>query len=184
MTYRLLRDIRLFEAFSEKDRADLVHFMHEKHYAAGDTLCTRGEHGNTMIVVVQGALSAVALGSDSRPREIAHLCQGAVFGEMFCLDPAPRPATVIASEPATVLELGCDDLIKMRQQAPHIAAALISAVFHSVLKHLRSLDDRIARELRALNHSSPDDGPGLPQPARTNVLDPWEICFARLRGSA
>jgi CRP-like cAMP-binding protein len=183
MTY-LLRDMRLFESFTERDRTDLVHFMHERRYASGETLCTRGEQGNTMIVVVQGALSAVVPGSDNLPREIAHLGQGGVWGEMFCIDPAPRPATVVASEATTVLELGRDDLVKMRQHAPRAAAALVNAVFHSVLKRLRNVDDRIGRDLCAEPGSSPGSGTDLPGPDRAEVPDPWEACFARLRGSA
>jgi CRP-like cAMP-binding protein len=58
----LLRNIGLFETFSEGERSDLVHYMHEKCYAVGETLCARGEHGNSMIVVVQGALSATVPG--------------------------------------------------------------------------------------------------------------------------
>ena len=183
MTY-LLRNIPLFETFSEGERADLVHFMHEKRYAAGETLCTRGEHGNSMIVVLKGALSAMVPGADHLPRKIAHLSEGAVFGEMFCIEPAPRPATVVACETATVLELGREDVVKMRQYAPRAAAALVSAVFRDVLRRLRSVDDRIGRELRAEDHTPPDGKDELPRPSRTDVPSPWEICFARLRGSA
>ena len=165
----LLPNAQLFESLTERDRADLGHFMQERRYASGETLCTRGEHGNTMIVVVQGALSAVVPGVDNLPREIAHLGEGGVFGEMFCIDPGPRPATVVASEETTVLELGRDDLVKMRQMAPRAAAALVNAVFHDVLKRLRSVDDRIGRDDR---------------PVRVELTDPWEACFARLRGSA
>jgi len=179
MTY-LLRNMRLFEAFSEVERSDLVHYMHEKCYAVGETLCTRGEHGNSMIVVVRGALSATVPGVDNQPREIAHLPEGAVFGEMFCIDPAPRPATVVASEETTVLELGRDDLVKMRQTAPRAAAALISAVFHDVLKRLRSVDDRIGRDLCDESGTARDND----DPARAELTDPWQACFARLRGSA
>jgi CRP-like cAMP-binding protein len=182
MTY-LLQNVRLFEAFSESERADLLHFMHEKRYASGETICSRGERGDTMIVVAQGALSAVVPGSDNLPREIAHLAQGEVFGEMFCLDPAPRPATVVACEPAVVLELGREDLVQLRQSAPHAAAALVSAVFHNVLRRLRNVDDRIGRDLRVEDGSRPD-GDDMPRSPRTDVPSPWEICFARLRGSA
>lgn len=183
MTY-LLRNTRLFDSLTERDRADLVLYMHERRYASGETLCTRGEHGNTMMVVVQGTLSAVIPGSNNTSREIARLGEGGVFGEMFCIDPAPRPATVVANEDATVLELGRDDLVKMRQQAPHAAAALVSAVFHNVLKRLRSVDDRIGRDLHAEPGSSPPGGAGLPRSSQADVPDPWEACFARLRGSA
>ena len=183
MTY-LLRDMRLFDSLTERDRADLVHFMRERRYASGETLCSRGEQGNTMIVVVQGALSAVVPGADNLPREIAHLGQGGVLGEMFCIDPAPRPATVVAREETTVLELGRDDLVKMRQEAPRAAAALVNAVFRDVLARIRSVDDRIGRDLCAETGSSPDGGTGQPRPERADDADPWENCFARLRGSA
>ena len=76
MTY-LLPNTQLFDSLTERDRAEIVPFMHERRYKAGDTLCTRGEHGNTMIVVLQGALSAVIPGSDDSQREIARL------GKMF-----------------------------------------------------------------------------------------------------
>jgi CRP-like cAMP-binding protein len=183
MTY-LLRDMRLFESLTESDRADLVHFMHERRYSSGETLCTRGEQGNSMVVVVHGALSAVVPGSDNLPREIAHLGQGGVWGEMFCIDPAPRPATVVASEETTVLELGRDDLVKMRQQAPRAAAALVNAVFHNVLGRLRGVDDRIERDLCAEPDPSFRDPSGAPRADGGDVPDPWEVCFARLRGTA
>jgi hypothetical protein len=49
---------------------------------------------------------------------------------------------------------------------------------------LRSVDDRIGRDLLAEHGSSPDGGTGIPRPAQADMPDPWEACFARLRGSA
>jgi CRP-like cAMP-binding protein len=103
---------------------------------------------------------------------------------MFCIDPAPRPATVVASVETTVLELGRDDLLKMRRDAPRAAAALVNAVFRNVLSRIRSVDDRIERDLCPNPDASPSDGKALLLPDRTDIPDPWEVCFARLRGSA
>jgi len=177
-----LRNVRLFESFTESERADLVRFMREKKYETGETVCSHGQYGSTMLVVTQGALSARVAGQRDEPHEIARLKQGEVFGEMFCIDPAPRPVTLVASEPATVLELGREDLIRMRQQAPRSAAALVSAVFYDVLRRLRTVDDRIDREL---HEDGVLDGSGDPASAsRATVPSPWAPCFARLRGSA
>jgi CRP/FNR family cyclic AMP-dependent transcriptional regulator len=181
MTYPL-RNVRLFASFSEIERADFARFMHERKYATGETVCTCGDHGSTMLVVTQGALSAVVPGKDGQPHEVARLAEAAVFGEMFCIDPAPRPVTLVASGPATILELGREDLIRMRQEAPHAAAALVTAVFLDVLKRLRTVDNRIDRELREDEASgarppwSSAPGSGLP--------GAWASCFAGLRGSA
>ncbi|MBN2576364.1 MAG: cyclic nucleotide-binding domain-containing protein [Deltaproteobacteria bacterium] len=181
MTYPL-RNVRLFQSLTEPERADLARFMRERKYETGEIVCSHGEYGSTMLVVTQGALSARVESKNDEPHEIAHLCEGAVFGEMFCIDPAPRPVTLVASQPATVLELGREDLVRMRQQAPRSAAALVSAVFLDVLRRLRTVDDRIDRELRC-------DGPVPRDPVRnvtsqTAVPPTWAPCFSRLRGSA
>jgi CRP-like cAMP-binding protein len=178
----LLRNVPLFETLSERECADLVHFMHEKRFEAGETVCTRGQHGNTMLVVMRGMLSAVVPGKQKANTELARLGAGAVLGEMFCIDPAPRPVTVVANEGTTVLELSRDDITRMRQEAPRAAAALVSAVFHEVLRRLRSVDERVDRELRAEHEDGPFDDRG---DDRTGAAaGPWEACFARLRGSA
>jgi CRP/FNR family cyclic AMP-dependent transcriptional regulator len=177
-----LRNVRLFDSFSEIGRADLVRFMHERRYATGETVCTYGEYGSTMLIVTQGALAAVVSGRNDEAHEIAHMGQNAVFGEMFCIDPAPRPVTLVASEPTSVLELGREDIVRLRQEAPRAAAALISAVFLDVLKRLRNVDERIDRELRV------DSGwreSVTPAPvSRADLPLSWESCFACLRGSA
>jgi CRP-like cAMP-binding protein len=178
----LLRNVRLFETLSERECADLVHFMREKRFEAGETVCTRGEHGNTMLVVVQGTLSAVVPGKGNAHTEVGRLGSGAVLGEMFCIDAAPRPVTVVANEDTTVLEISRDDITKMRQEAPRAAAALVSAVFHEVLRRLRSIDDRVDRELRAERGGDPSEDPADDSNRATS--GPWESCFARLRGSA
>jgi len=181
MTYPL-KNVRLFQSFTDHERAELLCFMRERRYVSGETVCTHGEYGNTMLLVTQGALSAVVQGKGDRLHEIARLTEGTVFGEMFCIDPAPRPITLVANEPATVLELARDDLVKMRQQAPRAAAALVSAVFQDVLKRLRSVDDRIDRELRseALLYDECIASPLV----EASLPGVWTPCFARLRGSA
>jgi CRP-like cAMP-binding protein len=181
MTYSL-QNVRLFKSFSEVERADLIRFMREKKFDSGDTVCTHGEYGNTMIVVTQGALSAVVVGKDDQIHEIARLAEGSVFGEMFCIDPAPRPVTLVANEAATVLELGRDDLIAMRQASPRAASALIAAVFQDVLRRLRSVDERIDREL--LQDASWDSAHSPSPQVDSDLPGPWAPCFARLRGSA
>jgi CRP/FNR family cyclic AMP-dependent transcriptional regulator len=175
-----LRHVRLFETLSERECSDLVQFMHERAFEPGDTVCKRGQHGNTMLVVMQGTLAAVVPGKENSLAEVTCLQPGAVVGEMFCIDPAPRPVTIVAKEPTRVLEISRDDLTRLRQEAPRTAAALVSAVFHEVLRRLRSVDERVDREIRAERDGVPAEGRS-PSGGSPN---PWEASFARLRGSA
>ena len=178
MTYQM-RDVRLFSRFP-------IRIARSRSVHARETLrdrgngVTRGEPGNTMMVIVEGSLSVV-VPARTTSREIARLAQGAVLGEMFCIDPAPRPVTVMANEPATVLELGRDDLTKMRQEAPRAAAALIGAVFREVLRRMRRVDDRVEREQFA--EDTRDLNAGSIRAKGSTCRAPGSR-FARLRGSA
>jgi CRP-like cAMP-binding protein len=177
--------------FSELERADLARFMSEKRYACGETVFARGEHGNTMLVVTQGELCAVVPGKDGVDHPVARLTEGAVLGEMFCIDPAPRPVKVTASAPTSTLELRREDLTRLRQEAPHAAAALVNAVLHEVLRRLRSVDDRVERELAASQDPAAIIGPEPEGEEVLHRLDSavpglWKnaFAFARSRGSA
>jgi CRP/FNR family cyclic AMP-dependent transcriptional regulator len=185
----LLGQVRLFEAMSESERMGIARFMRERTYAKGETVCLRGQPGNTMYVILQGAFSVVIEAQPNQTLEVARLESGEVLGEMFCLDPAPRPATVVAACPTKVLEMDREDLARMRRESPHAAAALVSVVFREIVRRLRRVDDRVERELaseeeafyselwpeeRARRLAQEDEDP----PA------PWKASFSRIRGCA
>jgi CRP-like cAMP-binding protein len=182
---------------TDLERADLARFMHEKRYSSGETVFARGEYGNTMLVVAQGALAAVVPGKDGVEHAVAHMGPGSVLGEMYCIDPAPRPVKVLASEPTVALELRREDLTGMRQQSPRAAAALVNAVLHEVLRRLRSVDDRVERELLSSQEPTQPDalmGAAMAQTAAAGAAGskPWQRMFddthpmlvTRSRGSA
>lgn len=183
-----LRQVRLFEAMSESERAGLARFMRERSFANGDTVCLRGAPGDTMFVILQGAFSVVVQGKTSETLEIARVERGEVLGEMFCIDPSPRPATVLAVGPTKVLEMGRDDLARMRREAPKSAAALITAVFREIVRRLRRVDDRVERELASEEESFFSDlwpeERGLRALTDGDVPTPWKACFSRIRGCA
>jgi alkyl hydroperoxide reductase subunit AhpC/uncharacterized protein (DUF924 family) len=64
-------------------------------YAAGDTILSEGDAGDSAFLIVSGTVE-VRIGAGDRARILGLLGPGEVFGEMSLIDPAPRSATVIA----------------------------------------------------------------------------------------
>ena len=89
-------------------REDLVRFMRgggdfpRKTFAAGATIIREGEQGDAAYIIVAGRCDIqkeLPSGTDT----LMSIGPGAVFGEMAIMTEGPRTATVVATEPTTVL---------------------------------------------------------------------------------
>ena len=74
----------------------------ESLYANGEVIVREGEPGDSMFIVMSGAV-AIVIGPDRR--EVAETKAGGYFGEMSLLTGDPRTATVVARGDTTVLEI-------------------------------------------------------------------------------
>ncbi len=75
---------------------------------AGALLCTEGEKGDAMFLLVRGSVEVVKAKGNDGVAELATLSPGAAFGLAALLERKPRMASCIASEPSTVLRLDRD----------------------------------------------------------------------------
>jgi serine/threonine-protein kinase len=89
-------------------RDDLVRFMRgggdfpRKTFDAGETIIREGEQGDAAYIIVAGRCD-VQKEMPSGTETLMSMGPGAVFGEMAIMTEGPRTATVVASEPTTVL---------------------------------------------------------------------------------
>ncbi len=91
-------------------REDLVRFMRgggdfpRKTFDAGETIIREGEQGNAAYIIVAGQCD-IQKELPSGTETLMSIGPGAVFGEMAIMTEGPRTATVVATEPTTVLVL-------------------------------------------------------------------------------
>lgn len=88
--------------------------------AAGTVLVRQGETGQECFVLLSGEVSVSVDGT-----EVAVLAEGAVFGELALIDPAPRDATVTTLSPVEVLVIGAQRFAPLLDEVPQLAERIM-----------------------------------------------------------
>jgi CRP/FNR family transcriptional regulator, cyclic AMP receptor protein len=95
-----------------------------KHYAAGRAIFRTGDMGDAAYVIESGIVDIVR-NIGGKPKSIAHLAAGEIFGEMALIDGNRRMADAVAVTNLTVLVVPADQFIdKMRSADPFVRALL------------------------------------------------------------
>jgi CRP-like cAMP-binding protein len=113
-------------------------------------------------VVLQGELSLRCAAEDGVTVEVARLGGGAVLGEMAVIDPAPRAATVVASENSVLLIMQKDTLDQLIATDHPAAPKVLRQVLLLLAGRFRTMEDRIEELFESRLQ---DEQPGSPQAA-------------------
>lgn len=165
----LLHSVAMFSRLDDASCAALLACVRWRRSGPGGVLYRQGDHGDTMAIVVSGTLSVRVRRADGTEHEIAQVPAGETLGEMACIDPAERSATVVALTVATICEINRDSLTRLRQTSPATAALITGSVIRIVTRRLREVDAQIEKQLAARvarAAESPDDRPTLKSPER------------------
>jgi len=142
-----LRALRPFARLDADALASLAACLRPRRFARGDIVLRHGEAGDVMFIIARGALSVQLRGSDRRHREVATLGPGDVVGEMACVDPAPRAATVLATAETEAFALTRDTLGALLAHAPEAAQAVLQALLHALLARVHEADARLVARI-------------------------------------
>jgi len=117
-----------------KDRQALLAQARVGDVPAGGAIVRHGERGDAAYFVLAGQLVAGVAGAGGRYHSLSNLGPGDFFGEIAALTGAARTANVVASEPATIM------------QVP--AAVLRGLMSHTLLSQLilAKLSERLSRQ--------------------------------------
>jgi CRP/FNR family cyclic AMP-dependent transcriptional regulator len=122
---RLLGNVPLFSACSDKELDRLARHAEIVEFAAGDTLMTEGRAGQEFFVIVDGEVGVTA-----GETTVAKLGPGAYVGELALLDPGPRTATVTALRDTSAVLLGSREFYAAVEESPVLARKLLAGMAH------------------------------------------------------
>jgi CRP-like cAMP-binding protein len=128
----------------------------------GTLICSRGEPGDSMMVVVSGRVRISSVSIEGREVILNEILPGQTFGEIAFLDGSERTADATAMEPTRLLVLHRRDFQPFLRDRVALCLEVMKLLCQR-LRHtteqvedlaLRSLEARLARVLLALAEST------------------------------
>ncbi len=95
---------------------------------AGETVSRPGEEPDGLYVVLSGRVRLSRTGGEGQPVDLGERDPGDSFGEAFLLDPAPRAALVVATEPSRFFVLSRPAFLAFLTEAPEAMSDLLAGI--------------------------------------------------------
>jgi flavin reductase (DIM6/NTAB) family NADH-FMN oxidoreductase RutF len=120
---RVVQDARLFSSLPQELLRPILAAGVERQYDDGELIMRRGDQGDTLALIVEGAVQV------DRPGRTLQLDVGELVGEIEVLDPTRgRIADITAVGPVKLLEITRSDLRTALEANPRAALALIEVL--------------------------------------------------------
>jgi hypothetical protein len=136
-----LRRIKIFADMEERHLASFLQYMEVVKLLPNATVFTKGEHGDSMFLVLQGEIRArvIVAGKEST---LSTMTVGECFGELAVIDESPRSADVVANTESVLLKISAAALKKLFQEAPALAAPFLLGLNKAITSRVRTLTKR------------------------------------------
>jgi len=102
---QVLASLRLFEEIDAADLALMAASMAVRCYRAAEVIFHQGDPGDTLHVIVSGAVKRVLRSPNGDEAILATLRRQAFFGELALLDHGPQSTTAVALEPTEAISV-------------------------------------------------------------------------------
>jgi small-conductance mechanosensitive channel len=124
----LLAGVDLFHSLSPEEIGRLVGRTKLQLYAKGERLCVQGEAGDSFYILRSGRVAVAINDPAGQPVTVAHLGEGAFFGEMSLLTGEPRSGTVSAETDVGVVCVSKQDFAGLLQANADLAGKLAAVL--------------------------------------------------------
>lgn len=127
-----LRKIPLFEKLTYSELVKALNLTSIEHRSKGDIIIREGEMGDSMFIIVRGAVDVM--------RDNVYLTsleRGGHFGEMSLVDNVERSATVRASKDCNLLVIERADFYQLLKEEPHLGVKILLAFVDVLSGRLR-----------------------------------------------
>jgi hypothetical protein len=141
MTPGSLRRIRILADMDERQLTSFLQYVEVIKLLPNATVCRKGEHGDSMFLVLQGEVRArVMVGGQEST--LATMPVGECFGEMALIDEGPRSADVLANVESVLLKISAGALKRLFQEAPALAAPFLLGLSRTISTRVRTMTKR------------------------------------------
>jgi CRP-like cAMP-binding protein len=125
---RLIRDVPLLAKLAEDDLKALASLGRLRTYRPGAVIFREGDPGDSLHIVVEGAVRIAILSAEGSEATVAILGPGEFVGHLALLDGRPRSASAIAAGSTRTLVVTRDGFRRWLASRPKAAIALLEAM--------------------------------------------------------
>lgn len=136
--FKMINEIKLFESFSRDEIISICHFF--ECYAAprNFTLLSEGEHGNYMLLMLNGSIRVTKKTPSGFEILIAEVGTGCILGEMSMVDGHHRFASCATLTPVDFAVFTRESFDYVLLHMPRLGNKLLLALFRISTSRLRS----------------------------------------------
>jgi CRP/FNR family cyclic AMP-dependent transcriptional regulator len=167
----VLRRTSLLASVSDADLAVLAGASRTRSLRRGQVVCTAGDPGDTLIVVISGRLKVVTRSADGAELTLTILGPGTTLGEVSVADGGPRSADVETLADCQLLLIPRERVRDVCARVPAAALALAASVAATVRRLTDATADLVfldlPRRIAKVLLSQPRDVGGVISPQLT-----------------
>ena len=153
---KILKEVPIFKMLGKESIDFIVERLKFKTYDANETICKIGDPGDTMYIIISGAVNICISSPDSKDEQVvATLGPGDYFGEMALLTGETRSASVITTESSEMFLLYQNDFDVILERFPSISLSMGKIVS----KRLRETLSKAAALPKDAKLDTKDSGP-------------------------
>ena len=167
----ILRRTALLGSVPDADLAALAGASRVRAFRRGQVVCTTGDPGDTLIVVISGRVKVAVRSADGGELTLIVVGPGGTVGEVSVADGGPRSADVETLENSQLLLLPRERVADICAQVPSAGQALTTAVAATLRRLTDATSDLVfldlPRRVAKVLLNQPRDGGGVIQPQLT-----------------
>ncbi|WP_119071952.1 Crp/Fnr family transcriptional regulator [Aggregatilinea lenta] len=146
---KLLSSITYLESLDTVTLESVARTAVKRTYNSEQIVFLEGDSSSGFCVVQDGWLKAIKIAPDGREQVLNFLGPGEVFNAVGVFAGDSNPATVIALEPSTIWIIQRDTMLRLLEDHPGLARAVIQDLAGRVLHLIQMVEDLSLRSVEA-----------------------------------
>lgn len=143
----ILRQTGLLRSVSAQDLEAAIAVSRLRTFRRGQVVFTRGDPGDTLIVVISGRVKAVVRSADGGELTLAIIQPGGVLGDLSIADGGPRSADAETLEECQLLLIPRETVQDICARVPSAAQALTSSIAAALRRLTEAAADLVFLDL-------------------------------------
>ncbi len=133
--------IPIFSSLTKKDISQLINFIHNRNYLAGEYIFYQGDPGIGLYIIRDGKVIVKRMIATNEATSLATFSKGDFFGELALVDGEKRSASAIAKTDTRLAVIFKPDLDEFIETFPKKGIKILQGISVIIAERLRRINE-------------------------------------------